>query len=205
MRLGGGANHLLVGIVFSPTLNIPAEVFSMFLHEYKHIFVRPDDNLPDDRDTPRSPFREHHQERRPSIPTAQYLNSVKPPNTPGLNSPRPFPPHLNQMQEPQTPRTVAASYEPSYEQMFTPTSAPNMDFPRTPSYPPPGEGHLYQNEQANDSSAGLVSSEAKGGRARRRESSMMFMMGGMRNKSAFATPKGWNISSLDNTLNKLRC
>lgn len=170
--------------MFSPTLNIPAEVFSMFLHEYKHIFVRPDDNLPDDRDSPRSPFREHHEERRPSVATIQYM---KQPNTPGLNSPLPFPLHPSLMQEPQTPRTIAASYEPSYEQMFTPTSAPSMDFPPRPS----GENNPYQNEQANNSSAGLQTpGDGKGNRARRRESSMMFMMGGMRNKNASATPKG---------------
>lgn len=177
------ANRILVGIVFSPTLNIPAQVFSMFLHEYKHIFVRPDDNLPDDRDTPHSPFQEHqehHEERRPSVPSAQYMNSLKQPGTPGLNSP--FPPHLQQAQEPQTPRTAAASYEPTYE-VFTPSSAPDMGFPRTPSYPPPGEGHPHQGGYAGSSLTGPPMS----GKARRRESSMMFMMS--RNKSPFA-PQG---------------
>lgn len=173
-------NRILVGIVFSPTLNIPAQVFSMFLHEYKHIFIRPDDNLPDDRDTPRSPFRENHEERRPSVPTVQYMNSLQQLNTPVLNSP--FPPFLQQMQEPQTPRTVAASYEPSYEKMFTPTSAPDMGFPRTPSYPPPGEGHV-----GGSSTRPPISSDGKSNKTRRRESSMFSML--PKNKSSFA-PQG---------------
>lgn len=178
-------NRILVGIVFSPTLNIPAQVFSMFLHEYKHIFVRPDDNLPDDRDTPRSPFRETHEERRPSVPTAQYMNSLKPLNTPVLNSP--FPPYLQQTQEPQTPRTIAASYEPSYERVFTPTSAPDMGFPHTPSYPPPSEVQPHQGGHTGSSLAGPPMSSDGKSKARRRESSMMFMM--PRNKSSFA-PQG---------------
>lgn len=178
------ANRISVGIVFSPTLNIPAQVFSMFLHEYKHIFVRPDDNLPDDRDTPSSPFRENHEERRPSVPTVQHMNSPKQLNTPALNSP--FPPHLQQIQEPQTPRTATASYEPSYEKMFTPTSAPDMVFPHTPSYPPPGEDHPHQGGHASGNLAGPPISGGIG-KARRRESSMMFMM--PRNKSSFA-PQG---------------
>lgn len=174
--------------MFSPTLNIPAQVFSMFLHEYRHIFVRPDDNLPDDTNSPRPPFGgEPHEERRPSI-ASQLLSSVGP-NTPGIKSPLlpPMPLHLQQPQEPQTPRTIAASYEPSYEQMFTPTQP---EFPRTPSHPPPHD--FYQNEQANGSSAGLsIPGDAKGSKQRRRESSMMFMMGGMRNKNTFAAPKGY--------------
>lgn len=179
------ANLISVGIVFSPTLNIPAQVFSMFLHEYKHIFVRPDDNLPDDRDTPRSPFRETYEERRPSVPTVQYMNPLNQLNTPLLSSP--FLPHLKQIQEPQTPKTVTASYEPSYEQMFTPTSAPDMGVPHTPSYPPSGEAHHQGGHVGSNLAGPPISGDGKSDKARRRESSMMFKM--PRNKSSFA-PQG---------------
>ncbi|RPB11142.1 hypothetical protein P167DRAFT_546496 [Morchella conica CCBAS932] len=194
-----------VGIVFSPTLNIPAQVFSMFLHEYRHIFVRPEEQYPSEHEPPQSPSREAH-DNRPTI-TGPMQQSAQPPQqqlqqqtqqqpqqqpstqqqqqqqlihhpgpvpgTPGLPLKTPLP---NLVQEPQTPRTVAASYEPDYSQMFTPSQS---EFPRSP---------LPVEVTQGESASGLSLPE-KGGRQRRRESSMMFMMGGMRNKNSFVVPK----------------
>ncbi|KAL2270245.1 hypothetical protein VTJ83DRAFT_2429 [Remersonia thermophila] len=59
-----------VGIVFSPTLNIPAPVFAMFLQNYEAIFgIHPSEyELPlvDDLQPP----QQNRQERRPSLPSA---------------------------------------------------------------------------------------------------------------------------------------
>ncbi|KAL1842097.1 hypothetical protein VTJ49DRAFT_6079 [Mycothermus thermophilus] len=59
-----------VGIVFSPTLNIPAPVFAMFLQNYEAIFgIHPSEyELPLVEDL--QPPQHNRQERRPSLPSA---------------------------------------------------------------------------------------------------------------------------------------
>ena len=170
-----------VGIVFSPTLNIPAEVFSMFLHEYNHIFVRPEEgNLEALRShypkhphqnppstpspiSPRSPYPTP-TDRRPST-TGSLLNPNNPdaaPLTPALRSP--LPPLRPAPQEPPiTPKPQFASYEPVYETVVTPTPTmqPVMGFPAPQPMLSDGSGD----------------NGPSGAKARKRESSMMFMMG----------------------------
>ncbi|RPA98004.1 hypothetical protein L873DRAFT_1688967 [Choiromyces venosus 120613-1] len=170
-----------VGIVFSPTLNIPAQVFSMFLHEYNHIFVRPEEgNLEALRNhypqhphqnppltpspiSPRNPYPTP-TDRRPS--TAGSLlnpnNIGAGPLTPAMHSP--LPPLRSAPQEPPiAPKPQFVSYEPAYETVVTPTptTQPVMGFPAPP--PMLGDG-------TGDNGPSAV-------KARRRESSMMFMMG----------------------------
>ncbi|PWW72070.1 hypothetical protein C7212DRAFT_302347 [Tuber magnatum] len=170
-----------VGIVFSPTLNIPAQVFSMFLHEYNHIFVRPEEgNL----EALRSHYPKHPHQNPPSTPspvsprspyptltdhrpsvTGSLLNPRNPnaaPLTPAMRSP--LPPSRPAPQDPPiTPKPQFASYEPTYETVITPTptTQPAMGFP----VPPPMLGD------------GPGDNGPSGAKARRRESSMMFMMG----------------------------
>ncbi|KAG0639144.1 hypothetical protein HOY80DRAFT_1045916 [Tuber brumale] len=169
-----------VGIVFSPTLNIPAQVFSMFLHEYNHIFVRPEEgNLEALRShypkhphqnppstpspvSPRSPYPTP-TDRRPST-TGSLLNPNNPnaaPLAPAMHSP--LPPSRPAPQEPPiTPKPQFASYEPAYGTVITPTPTkqPAMGFPT----PPPMLGDVPGDNGPS------------GAKARRRESSMMFMM-----------------------------
>jgi RalA-binding protein 1 len=151
----------------------------MFLHEYNHIFVRPDEgNLegfrsysPDERRSSpeeRRPVTLPATERRPS--TSHHLDIGKPLMTPGIPS-SPFPPLQQKLQEPPvTPKPQVASYEPAYETICTPTSQPPMGFPQ----PLSGD-----QSQMNGNGSGLALPDTKGNKARRRESSMMFMMGGI--------------------------
>jgi len=183
-----------VGIVFSPTLNIPAQVFSMFLHEYRYIFFLDGEAPP----------------ARP--PTA---STQAPPQTPGFGpgplSPRQqtfqFPDRLNlssqrMMEPPRTPMLPshpaairppgsqappqAVSYEQNYDMHPQITSPTQTGAPRF--------GDMLQPD-AGDSSAnggGLsVPDNGKGSKSRRRESSMMFMMGGLK-KGSFTPAKSNN-------------
>jgi RalA-binding protein 1 len=72
-----------VGIVFSPTLNIPAPVFAMFLQNYEGIFgIDPQEyELP-------SPV-EQDRDRRPSIPTDRDRPSLQQDRRPSDPQPRP--------------------------------------------------------------------------------------------------------------------
>lgn len=159
-----------VGIVFSPTLNIPAQVFSMFLHEYNHIFVRPDEGNLD-------ALRTHvSAEYRPSTSASRGgLDPPKTPKTPGLPL-SPLPPPSTPLPPPSTPKPQVVSYEPTYETVVTPTPGmlkSPMTFPQPPA------------SSSKDHSPAML--DVKTSKARRRESSMMFMMGARKSKNAFSS------------------
>lgn len=139
-----------IGIVFSPTLNIPAQVFSMFLHEYRQIFFS-------EGETPQSP----QPLAQPTVPSQRVM---EPPGTPTLN------PLHSLQQRPQQRQPQPApyeSYEPSYER-------------REPTSPTSSIGtNLSQATNTTTPSSLGVPSDGKSAKTRRRESSMMFMMGGM--------------------------
>lgn len=95
-----------IGIVFSPTLNIPAQVFSMFLHEYQKIFFREDE-------VAESP-KPLAAPQRPKLPD--------PPGTPTATMQALM--ALQRRPEPNQP----AGYEPQYERREPPGS-PTMSNP----------------------------------------------------------------------------
>jgi RalA-binding protein 1 len=175
----------IVGIVFSPTLNIPAPVFSMFLTDFDAIFgVDPDESLPSPIDasptaemTPediRSPRRQMFQE----LPTPSFNQS----SFPGLPS----------SGLPSSPRSLPTANPPE------PRSPYNTGFiPMHPSYQQPGQKNPYvhQVSQINDPSHdftslnGALSPMPSSGnailKAKRRESSMLTMdFGGGRRQSS---------------------
>ncbi|KAL7275690.1 Rho GTPase activating protein [Rhizina undulata] len=180
-----------VGIVFSPTLNIPAQVFSMFLHEYHEIFFRSseDGGREEERDSqipqgqqqqmPPNPASPPPSERKPSLTTpGDRRPSLTTPEgrRPSLTPRTPMSPPPLFQQLPQTP--VVASYEPSYEQHFVPG-------PMSVHEP-----SKLQENNARESSGLLVPVDPKANKARRRESSMMFMMGGMGRKNPLVGRSG---------------
>lgn len=176
-----------VGIVFSPTLNIPAQVFSMFLHEYRYIFFRNGEGSP-----PPPPLEPPQplQSPKPLMSPRQHTFDLP---TQSLSASRMMDPPLTPMM-PTHPAAIrppgsapqVISYEPKYDgpQITSPTqiSAPRFDLDNNPS----------------GSSGGLTvpGSEGKNSKSRRRESSMMFMMGGLKKSSPFQPSKSNGILPL---------
>lgn len=125
-----------VGIVFSPTLNIPAQVFSLFLQEYHEIFFREGE--------PRSPtYLPHQGQGLENVPELDMLperylpqhmiqhpagTSPAPipaePRTPFL--PPPTPGFMNTMTSQPVPRTPMTSRPPAHL----------IPLPQTPAFPP---------------------------------------------------------------------
>ncbi|KAL8873747.1 MAG: hypothetical protein Q9174_000833 [Haloplaca sp. 1 TL-2023] len=150
-----------VGIVFSPTLNIPAPVFAMFLTDFDAIFGEGQHQAPpgpaevtvNEPLTPediRSPRRQMFSE----IPTPSYTQSTFPPSS-------------------------------SYGQMSQPRQARDDTgfVPLQPSY----EGQVVQGPENSGNNRGLAPDSAV--KARRRESSMM-LMGGNHRKSSVPLLRG---------------
>ena len=166
-----------VGIVFSPTLNIPAPVFSMFLTDFDAIFgVDPDANVPSPIDssptaplTPediRSPRRQMFQE----LPTPSFNQS----SFPGLpTSPRSLP--TANPPEPRSPyNTGFIPMHPSYQSQ-TPKSPKNPYIHQVSPINDPSHDYSSLNgalASASDSSSASL-------KAKRRESSMLTMDFGM--------------------------
>ncbi|KAI5795210.1 hypothetical protein EDC01DRAFT_615008 [Geopyxis carbonaria] len=170
-----------VGIVFSPTLNIPAQVFSMFLYEFREIFFR--------KDTPQSPTpsKGTFDSLSSSRPSVSSQRGTEPPGTPTLIPLNPAParaqpqmaPAYNVLpsQLPDTQNIVpqvasTAGYEPVYQKVIS-----------------PGRSSVPRYDDGGSSSGGLsVPDDGKSAKSRRRESSMMFMMGGMGKKNGMFSP-----------------
>jgi RalA-binding protein 1 len=172
-----------VGIVFSPTLNIPAPVFALFLQQYDGIF----DQEPDSHErgpveitvsapplTPediRSPRRQKFQD----LPTPSYNQDSFPQN----RAPPSFPPpqHYQQQQQPQHAAydTGFTPLQPSYENQNYQT----MAGPEYGSRAPTLAGPAY--EQFNGGNAAAYRQYASenqnqmGTKSKRRESSMFGM------------------------------
>jgi RalA-binding protein 1 len=172
-----------VGIVFSPTLNIPAQVFSMFLHEYRYIFFRDADGNPPafapptaaPPQPPRSPMPPMMSPRTQNFDFPER-RMMEPPRTPMLPS------HPAAIRPPGMAQQTVA-YEPNYEnqpQISSPTqiSSPRFDIP------PPS------NDSSSGNSLAVPGADAKSNKSRRRESSMMFMMGGLKKSPFQKSPNG---------------
>jgi RalA-binding protein 1 len=167
-----------VGIVFSPTLNIPAQVFSMFLHEYRYIFFRDaDGNVPALAPAAASPLPQPPRSPMPPMiqsPRTQNFEfperrMMEPPRTPMLPS------HPAAIRPPGMAQQTIA-YEPNYDnqpQISSPTFNSNRFGEIAPS-----------SDSSSGTSLAVPGADAKSNKSRRRESSMMFMMGGLK-KSSF--------------------
>lgn len=180
-----------VGIVFSPTLNIPAQVFSMFLHEYRYIFFREGETpppallppLPPPPQTPLSPrpmMTPRKQTFDASLSAPRVMMMQPPPLSPML------PTHPAAIRPPGSAPQVT-SYEPNYDyhpQITSPTqiSAPRFD--------------MDSSSSSSSAAAGLTvpgDGSKKSSKSGRRESSMMFMMSGLKKGSNFQPSKNNGI------------
>ncbi|KAK2073141.1 hypothetical protein P8C59_007444 [Phyllachora maydis] len=168
-----------VGIVFSPTLNIPAPIFAMFLQHFEAIFsIEPMEyQLPGHRDG---------SERHPSQPKGQGMrkSSTPPPimnmhQLAQLNAMRttPTPPPLAQQRPPnfdaqyysqQGPGANRISMRPAYEGGFA--SSAGWDPGQMP--PPGGRPHTGHERPGHEAAAPSYE-QAYGTRNPRRESMMM--------------------------------
>ena len=153
-----------VGIVFAPTLNIPAPVFSMFLTDYDSIFGDTDSSFaksateltventltPDDIRSPR------HQ-MFSDLPTPSYQQTSFQPAS-NLNGPSDDPrTHYD---------TGFTPMQPSYDQ---PTSSKHEQYNQ-----PAGPGASYS---SLNGMLGPSSEDTRSAKTKRRESSMLFMDG----------------------------
>ena len=165
-----------VGIVFAPTLNIPAPLISFFLTDFEDIFGTPLDEA-------NSPIHEIHVSTPPlgseairsprhqmfsDIPTPAYNETTfqqpyqPPPSFPmGHNAPQPY------LQPQQQPQPQYAGYDTGF-------------IPLRPSYQAPGYEQQFQGGEGYGSLNGALQPEnPREARARRRESGMLLMNMGM--------------------------
>ncbi|KIW26321.1 uncharacterized protein PV07_09422 [Cladophialophora immunda] len=171
-----------VGIVFSPTLNIPAPLFALFLTDFEAIFDRPSDGesvrsteiergegalTPEDI---RSPRRQMFTD----LPTPMYNQDSFAHNaraTGGI----PVSARPEYQQHDPTNELGFAPIQPSYE------SRQYVSFPHempmsAPRYPPPQPPNQHGGSSQYGGSNNMMAPEnAASVRARRRESSMLFM------------------------------
>jgi len=165
-----------VGIVFSPTLNIPAPVFAMFLTDFEAIFDKTSDeesirSMEIDRDGALTPedIRSPRRQMFSDLPTPAYnqnsfsQNAAAAGGSHGNMHPSEY--HLDPASD-----FGFAPIAPSYETRSY-VSIP-QEIPVQPRYPPPQPpgGHKYggmNNLMAPDNAASV--------KAKRRESSMLFM------------------------------
>jgi RalA-binding protein 1 len=172
-----------VGIVFSPTLNIPAPVFALFLQQFDSIFgVEPEPQeappvevtvtAPLTPEDIRSPRKQFFQE----LPTPSYSQQSFP-----RAQPQPFPhPGQNYAQDRSIYDTGFAPMQPSYEQQPTmagPEYGSRASTLAGPSYDQYSSG-IVARRQINGDQPTQMS------KAKRRESSMFNMGVGVVKKSS---------------------
>ncbi|KAI1498360.1 hypothetical protein F5X99DRAFT_420661 [Biscogniauxia marginata] len=184
-----------VGIVFSPTLNIPAPVFALLLQNYEGVFgIDPEEyELP----SPLSEAPLESQPRRPStagpadsphrqriVEQTQRSTPTPPPAVAGNLRPTPTPPP-RQSYEPQflAQQGVVphASMRPAYDNgLFVPSgydpAMNQMMASKQPTYDRPHYGSSYEQDYNGNSNSAYDQSFSN--KAKRRESSML-MMGNM--------------------------
>ena len=173
-----------VGIVFSPTLNIPAPVFALFLQQYDGIFGQEPDNhnhtvevnveapplTPEDIRSPR-------QQKFQTLPTPSYDQQSFPDNRAPSSFPQnpsgfPQPQHYQQERAPYD--TGLAPLKPSYE--------PQLQNIRTVGGPEYGNragtvaGPAYEQFNGGGGSSNRLGVEAQS-KSKRRESSMFGLAG----------------------------
>jgi RalA-binding protein 1 len=177
-----------VGIVFSPTLNIPAPVFALFLQQYDGIF----DQEPDSHDRapvevtvtapPLSPedIRSPRRQKFQDLPTPSYDQQ----SFQQAQAPPSFPPpqHYQQQQSRATYDIGFIPLQPSYETHLQ--ALPTMAGPEYGSRAPTLSGPAY--DQFNGGSAGYrqyATENPSGVKNKRRESSMFGLGVGQRKAS----------------------
>ncbi|KAI0523788.1 hypothetical protein F5B22DRAFT_417297 [Xylaria bambusicola] len=189
-----------VGIVFSPTLNIPAPVFALLLQNYQGIFgIEPEEyELPSPVSEPDSVLPVESQPRRPSTagttesPHRQRLveqlqqrsTPTPPPNASGLGlglrttgTPPPRQAYDSQYLSQQGPSVQQMTTRPAYENGF---SAPLGYEPTTtiptskqPTYDRPHYGYGSPYEQDYSSSSNGMLDASFSNKSKRRESVMI--------------------------------
>lgn len=163
-----------VGIVFSPTLNIPAPVFAMFLTEFEAIFEKTNDqgsvrSTEIDRDGALTPedIRSPRRMMFTDLPTPAYNQSSFSHNASATAASHG--PTDHQMDT--TSDVGFSPMHPSYETRSY-VSIPH-DMPMQPRYPPPQPPSGSQRYGGSNNM--LVPENATSAKAKRRESAMLFM------------------------------
>jgi RalA-binding protein 1 len=162
-----------VGIVFAPTLNIPAPLISMFLTDFPEIFGMPLDEA-------NSPIHEIHVSTPPlgdeaiRSPRRQMFSDLPTPaynqtSFQSLDRPLAFPMAGNQQQQPSQQQSQAHG---GYDTGFIPLQ---------PVYDAPSYEQQYQTGGFGSLNVSLQPSNAKEARQARRESGMLLMNMGMQN------------------------
>lgn len=189
-----------VGIVFSPTLNIPAQVFALFLNEYYNIFGQ------EHNDESHDEKHYHSHQEQQQQPQEQVLDS-------NLLQPRrnekPRQLSFNRLERPglEPPRSatlpLSPSFRPSYDTPHYDRPHPYYDQgnPHRASFMPLDQTlNLVQQDQSlamqqpllaqDDTNNGSL--DVKSAKSRRRESSMLNVMGMGVRKSILPpkTPQG---------------
>ncbi|KAK2796997.1 hypothetical protein FQN51_008858, partial [Onygenales sp. PD_10] len=153
-----------VGIVFAPTLNIPAPVFSMFLTDFDSIFSKPINDSPNrpveltvERTLTPEDIRSPRHQMFTDLPTPSYNQAS-------------FPSHRSDMSD--TQRDIREKYDtgfipmqPTYEQHVLGSEPPGH---RQVEHAPQQQQHY--NSMGNMLAPGNMQSKAK-----RRESNLLFM------------------------------
>lgn len=175
-----------VGIVFSPTLNIPAPVFSMFLTEFEAIFDKPMDresirSTEIDRDagtlTPediRSPRRQMFTDLpTPAYNQHSFANNAQSTGASSHAHSQGQGPQYEHQRDPSGDLGFAP-LQPSYESRSY-VSHP-QDIPAPPRYPPPQPPYGHTAVPDYSGSTLLMTPEnAASVKAKRRESAMLFL------------------------------
>lgn len=166
-----------VGIVFAPTLNIPAPLISMFLTDFPEIFGIPVDEAyspiheiqvstpPLGDEAIRSPRHQMFSD----LPTPAYNQT----SFQSMDRPSNFPmgPGTPSMQPPQQQQQYAG-YEPQ----------PTGFIPLRPSYDAPGYEQHYQQGGYSSLNGALAPGDGRDAKQKRRESSMLLMSMGMQSQ-----------------------
>lgn len=157
-----------VGIVFSPTLNIPAPVFSMFLTDFSAIFDQPGSNSSTEhnvtinepsRDEIRSPRRQMFTE----LPTPAYNQ-----NSFAQNGSAPA--HRGYEHSTQYGDTGMQPLQPSYETRSYVSVPDSNNAPPQPLYPPPPQPS--QGYQGHQGGYRMMAPDTNNVKQKRRESAM---------------------------------
>ncbi|KIW17589.1 hypothetical protein PV08_04784 [Exophiala spinifera] len=164
-----------VGIVFSPTLNIPAPVFAMFLTEFEAIFEKTSDagsvrSTDMDREGALTPedIRSPRRMMFTDLPTPAYNQSSFSHNSSATGASQ------GQTADHQTDSTSDVGFSPIHPSYETRSyvSIPH-DMPMQPRYPPPQPpSGSYRYGGSNNM---LVPENAASAKAKRRESAMLFL------------------------------
>jgi RalA-binding protein 1 len=178
-----------VGIVFAPTLNIPAPLISFFLTDFADIF----EHALDEASSPIHEIRgnnSHLGDDAIRSPRRQMFSDLP---TPAYNQTS-FQQHYDRPPQ-QFQSLTAPSYPPSQPPQLQQNPHPNYEagfIPMRPSYETPSYELPYQGGEGYGSLNGAIQSgSAREQRQRRRESGMLLMtMSGPRKGSSGSAPRG---------------